>query len=426
MIEDIKLEFLNKLRDKLEFEDEQIYTPNEIIAKIYHLIDKEKFFKSIWIEGEVYNYKVNSSGHIYFSLKDDKSELKCVYFLNRQKNISNFVELKDGKKIRAFGNITVYKKNGNCQLDVIKISEKESIGEILKKIKETYEKLKNEGLFDKERKKKIPQLPINIGIATSLNGAAVRDIIKAARENFPKVNIYIAPCFVQGEKAKESIIKSIKILNNPLYEIDLIILGRGGGSFEDLYTFNDEELIRTIANSNVPIISAVGHEIDRPLCEFASDEVAITPTEAAKKFVPNLQNQIEKLENYITRIEKILKSSLNLYKQKYEFILSRSIWKSPELLFNEYYQYLDEIEQKLKKNLEFLLEKKSHKLNLLEERIKQLNPYSPLKRGYAYVTDMDNKIIKEGKELKENNKIIIHFLKDTVLANVEKIQEKDQ
>jgi exodeoxyribonuclease VII large subunit len=421
------VKILELIQQKAELEDEPIFTPKDVVNKLYEIIHAQKELKNIWVEGEVYNFKKNTqSGHIYFSLKDEHTNLECVYFLQNQvRDTLNGVEIKDGKIIRAFGDIRVYKKNGHCQLNVEKISDANSIGNILRKILATYKKLQEEGLFALERKKKIPEVPLNLGIATSDSGAALRDIIKVAKSRFPQINIYIAPCHVQGEKAKESIINAIKILNNPVYKIDVIIVGRGGGSFEDLIIFSEEDVVRAFADSTVPVVSAVGHQIDRPLCEYAADVVAITPTEAAQKCVPIIEEKKEKIEYYIKKIQSLLIYRLNFYKEKWHSISKRYIWKEPQNLFLDYYQYLDQSEDRLKKNFINLLKQKYFQLQILEEKLKQLNPHAPLKRGYAYVTDKQNKIIKKGSEIKQKDKIFIHFLEDVVHAKVENIQKKE-
>ncbi len=421
------INIIELIQQKAEFEDEPIFTPKDIINKLFEIIHAQKELKNIWIEGEVYNFKKNTqSGHIYFSLKDEHTNLECVYFLQNQvRDKLNSIEIKDGKIIRAFGNIRIYKKNGHCQLNVEKISDANSIGNILRKIIATYKKLQEEGLFAPERKKKIPEVPVNLGIATSDTGAALRDIIKVAKSRFPQINIFIAPCHVQGEKAKESIINAIKILNNPAYKIDVIIVGRGGGSFEDLIIFSEEEVVRAFANSTIPVVSAVGHQIDRPLCEYAADVVAITPTEAAQKCVPNIEDKRKEIESYIEKIQRLLMNKINHYKDRWHFISKRYIWKEPHNLFIDYYQNLDQLEDKLKRNFINLLKQKYSRLQLLEEKLKQLNPHAPLKRGYAYVTDKQNNIIKKGNEIKQKDKIYIHFLEDVVQAKVEKIQKKE-
>ncbi|GIX43416.1 MAG: exodeoxyribonuclease 7 large subunit [Leptospiraceae bacterium] len=412
------------LLKQVNLEDEEVYTPKQIIEKLYDIINEQSELKGIWIEGEIYNYKKISSGHIYFSLKDEESNLECVYFsFNQNKNkypYSN-VELKDGKVIRAYGKINLYKKNGHCQLNVEKVAEINHIGNIFKKIKELREKLEKEGLFSPERKKKLPVLPINLGIATSDSGAALKDIIKIAKSRFRDINIYIAPCQVQGEKAKESIIKAIQILNKPEYQIDVIILGRGGGSFEDLFIFNDEKIIRAIANSRVPIISAVGHQIDRPLCELVADDYAITPSEAAQKFIPDIDEKINLIENYIIKMQNILHYRIQGLKEKYNTIANFIIWKEPKRLISQPLKYLEQLENRIKVSMKYILQKNKQQFTLLEEKLKQLNPYAPLERGYAYVTDKNEKIIKKGEEIKENDTIFIHFLKDKVHARVEKI-----
>ncbi len=422
----IDREFLKILNENQEIEDEKVYSPREILSKLYNIISNVKELKNIWVEGEIVNFKKNlQSGHIYFSLKQEEYVLDCTYFTNNQIINSHIItELQNGKKILAYGSVYVYKKNGRCQLNIEKISLKIDIGEFFKKIKELYEKLNKEGLFDPSRKKNLPYVPINLGIATSYSGAAIKDIIEVSKKRFPDINIYIVPCYVQGEKAKYSIINAINILNKPEYKIDIIIVGRGGGSFDDLLVFSEEEVVRSFANSRVPIVSAVGHKIDRPLCEFAADKIAITPTEAASLCIPEINSVYQKIENYIKKIENIIKKDLNIQKEKFLYIINKRIWQKPYLLFNDYYQKLDENETKLDKLILRILKDQFNRLRYLEEKLKQLNPTLPLEKGFAYITNINNEIIKNIDTLQEKETITIHFKNGKAIASIQKIIKK--
>lgn len=403
-----------------EIQDEKVFTPKQIHRYLGSLIESDLKLKNIWVEGEVYNFSQSSSGHIYFSLKEEDTTLDCTYFRRRQSKIfSNHLEIKNGITILAFGDITFYRKNGKCQLNVRKISEgtKESL--IFKKIQEIYEKLLKEGIFEESKKKKLPFLPVTIGIATSEYGAVLRDIIQVSRHRFPEINIVIAPCLVQGEEAAESISKAIEILNDPFYQVDVIIAGRGGGSFDDLLPFSEEVVVRAFANSKIPIVSAVGHQINRPLCELAADKAAATPSNAAEIVVPEIQNikmQLEKLEE---RIRSLLLTKISNYQSQLKFLLNRRFYQEPIRLLDPYYQYLDELVQKIQQHIENLLKKKSNELRILEEKLKRLNPEDPLQRGYALVLRHATKeIIKNAKEVNEKEMLQIQFSMGSLLAKV--------
>ncbi len=415
---------IDRLLNNLEAEDVNIFTPKDIILKLYKFINSINELKSIWVEGEVYNFKKNSqTGHIYFSLKDGEYTLDCTYFRHNQNyKIQNQIEIQNGKKILAYGNISLYKVNGKCQLNVEKISERNIKGSIYEKILKIYEKLKSEGLFDDGKKKKLPLLPINLGIATSDTGAAIRDIIKIAKNRFPMINIYIAPCLVQGDKAKESIINAIKLLNRPEYQIDVIIVGRGGGSFEDLLVFNEEEIVRAFANSRVPIVAAIGHQIDHPICEYAADKVAATPSNAAEICVPEIKTINETLLDWERKLNFALKKNLELKKYFLEQIMNHLVWKKPiEILLDDSYQKVEILENRLKKAIISQLEKKYYKLQIQEEKLKHLNPQAPLNRGYTFVTNQNNQIIKNAIDLKINENVKIHFASDMAIAEIKRI-----
>lgn len=415
---------IDRLLNNLEAEDVNIFSPKDINLKLYKFINSINELKGIWVEGEVYNFKKNSqTGHIYFSLKDGEYTLDCTYFRHNQNyKIQNQIEIQNGKKILAYGNISIYKLNGKCQLNVEKISERNIHGSIYEKILKIYEKLKSEGLFDDGKKKKLPLLPINLGIATSDTGAAIRDMIKIAKNRFPMINIYIAPCLVQGDKAKESIINAIKLLNRPEYQIDVIIVGRGGGSFEDLLVFNEEEIVRAFANSRVPIVAAIGHQIDHPICEYAADKVAATPSNAAEICVPEVKIINENLLDWERKLNLALKNSIEKKKYLLEKIINRMVWKKPiEILLYDSYQKVEILENRLKKAIISQLEKKHYQLQILEENLKHLNPHAPLHRGYTFITNKNNQIIKNAIDLKINEDVTIHFSNDLAIAEIKKI-----
>ena len=240
---------------------QKVYTVAELTRSIKRTLEGRAEFNNLWVKGEIFNLTVHSSGHIYFSLRDNDAVISAVFFRHANRNLT--FKLKEGMNILALGSITVYEKRGSYQINVSMVKQ-EGLGELQKRIEMLKQKLAAEGVFSPERKRPIPFLPRRLGIATSPTGAAVQDIIKVALRRYPTIEIIIAPAVVQGVDAPVSIARAIEELNRPEYRIDCIIAGRGGGSFEDLMPFNEELVVRAFYNSRVPIISAVGHQIDHP------------------------------------------------------------------------------------------------------------------------------------------------------------------
>ena len=253
--------------------NEKIYTITEITREIKNSLEQSPKFNQIWIKGEISNLTIHSSGHIYFTLKDENAVLSVTFFRYANKRLK--FKLEEGMSVITLGGITVFEKRGSYQMNVQQVLL-EGVGELQKKIEQLKKKLTAEGIFDIDKKQLIPFLPKRIGIVTSPTGAAIRDIIKVALRRFPTIEIILAPAKVQGDDAVPTIIRGIEELNEPKWNIDVIIAGRGGGSFEDLMPFNEEPVIRAFFNSTIPIISAVGHQIDHPLSVDAADIAAPT------------------------------------------------------------------------------------------------------------------------------------------------------
>ncbi|MCS7204166.1 MAG: exodeoxyribonuclease VII large subunit [Leptospiraceae bacterium] len=396
--------------------EENVYTPKQILSQIKKLITSQSEFKNIWIEGEIVNYKPHND-KIFFSLKENDVTLDCVIF--NSSSIKDNSELKDGRKIRALGYITLFDKNGRCQFIVRSFSVVLDKGEVLKKIEELKETLQKEGLFDEARKRELPKYPKTLGVATSLFGAALRDIVQSARKRFPPINIVIAPCFVQGKGAEESIAQAIQLLNQR--KVDVIIAGRGGGSFEDLIAFSSEIVVRAFANSQVPIVSAVGHQIDKPLSDLAADKSAITPTKAVEISVPDVSEIMKKLDGYQRQIEF---SSLNKIKSKetkFTALSQRVIFTHPEKILEKSQNRFENLEKSLFVFAEKVFLKIFSKFQILNEKIEFLNPLLPLEKGYAIVRSKDQQIKKSIEEIKEKEELYIHLSGGYVKVLVKKI-----
>ena len=367
-----------------------IYTVSQLTSSIKIVL--EDSFQNIWVDGEISNFKA-VAGHFYFTLKDDKSELKCVFFKSSNEKIK--FEIKDGMRVLCRGKISIYEQRGVYQLYVARIEPK-GIGELQLAFEQLKEKLFKEGLFDEAHKKPIPLLPERIGIVTSITGAAIRDILHVLNKRFSNVEVIINPVKVQGDEAKEEISSAIEEFNR-LGNVDVMIVGRGGGSLEDLWAFNEEIVARAIYNSEIPVISAVGHEIDWTISDFVADLRAPTPSVAAEMV-------IAKKSELTGRLDEIEKKIINF----------------PMDIVREYEQRLDEIEDGIGLRFRHYMELKEDNFKLLSEKIQILSPLGILDRGYSISFKLpDRKIIKNSQTLKKGDEIETRVSKGSFVSRIE-------
>jgi exodeoxyribonuclease VII large subunit len=372
------------------------------ISELTNLIqrDLETNFADIAVEGEISNYKLHSSGHKYFSLKDNNAQISAVMWKGQR---LSFVP-EDGQKVIAFGRLTVYPPRGSYQMQVNLMTPK-GIGDLFLQLEKLKEKLKVQGYFDLNRKKQIPQFPSIIGVSTSPTGAAVRDIITTIRRRYPLAKVYLRPTVVQGNDAAPDIVKAIRELNSQ--NCDVIIIGRGGGSIEDLWAYNMEEVANAIYKSNSSIISAVGHETDFTIADLVADLRAATPTAAAELATPykidDLLNYISQQERNITDIiyEKIDEIKLTL--TDFEKDRTKNLIKSK---LDYFYQKIDYTQDTIQNQIKSKIKELNYKINNFEAELKSINPEMPLKRGYAMLK-RNGKIVKSNEKLKLSDKIEI-------------------
>jgi len=402
---------------------ETVYSVSEITRIIKKTIEENPYLNSVWIKGEISNLTYHSSGHIYFSLKDKDAVISSAFFKYSNKNLS--FKLEEGMSILAFGSINIFEKRGTYQFIVADV-RLEGIGELLKRIEQLKKRLFEEGIFDPSHKKKIPFLPRRIGIVTSPTGAAIRDIIKVAMRRFSNIEIVIAPAKVQGALAAETIVRGIEELNNPEHKIDVIIAGRGGGSFEDLMAFNEEIVVRAFYNSRVPIISAVGHQIDHPLSDDAADYAAPTPSAAAEIAIPVK----EELKDYTDRLFNRSMTALNALIKEISLKLDRidnlRIFRNPMEIVHNVELAVLEIENRIILSMKAVITKyrnklltlpdyllyiknilkdKSYKLNIAFNSILNLSPVSILKKGYSITMDINGQVIKNIERIKKGDNV---------------------
>lgn len=397
----------------------KVYTVNQLNKYLRQRFEEDIILQDIMIKGEISNFKVHSSGHCYFTLKDNLSGIKCVAF---RSNAMRFrFAPQNGMKVIATGYVSVYERDGNYQLYVHMLTP-EGVGELALALEQLKEKLNKEGLFEVQYKQELPFYARKIGVVTSRTGAVIRDICHVAKRRNPQVEILLYSVLVQGENASQEIVQGIEFFNKKC-PVDIIIVGRGGGSLEDLWAFNEENVIRAIFASKIPIISAVGHETDYTLADLVSDVRAATPSQAAELAVverDSLINYIESLERELQ--QKTLTRLINKRNQL-ELILKHSVLSNPERLLQVKQQRLDLLTERLQKCVQDKYQKKMHQLDLLNEKMRVLNPLNILNRGFSLLSQ-NNRYIKSIKQIDKDKNLNIQLSDGVVQARVVEIMNK--
>lgn len=415
-------------------------TVGALTRYIKYKIDNDEHLKTVFLKGEISNFKMHSTGHMYFSIKDETSKINAIMFSRDAKNVT--FEPKEGTKVLVVGRISVYESTGNYQIYVSEMIE-DGVGNLYIAFEKLKEKLSKEGLFDDKYKKKIPKMPKKIGIITAPTGAAIKDILSTIKRRYPICETILFPSLVQGDNAKEDIVKNLKIANT--YDLDVIILGRGGGSIEDLWPFNEEIVAREIFASKIPIISAVGHEVDFTIADFVADLRAPTPTGAAEMAVPNMIDIINHIKQLTIRLNESLNKKIKLEKINLEKSKNSIVIKNPMIMIDNKKQKIDLIKEsvirilnlklennknkieKIKQNYilsnpEVIYKEKQNKISNLIEKLELVNPLGVLKRGYS-ITKQDNKVITKIKDIKKTKPLIIKLQDGIVETEIKNIKE---
>ncbi len=370
---------------------------------------KEKFandenLSGILVKGEISNFKNHYTGHMYFTLKDENSLIKCVCFKTYAEKLT-FMP-KDGMKVIVLGSVSVFERDGVYQI-YVKMMEEDGQGDLYTKYKELKEKLEKEGLFDETHKQKIPLMPKVIGVLTSQTGSVIRDIINVSTRRNPNVYIRLFPVPVQGEGAAEKIADGIKFMNeNNL--ADVLILARGGGSLEDLWPFNEEIVARSIYESKIPIISAVGHETDFSISDFVADLRAPTPSAAAELAVPDVYEVKRKIDNFQDRLRMALLKKVEVMKLRYDKCMASVVFKEPLRKVNDNYLAIDNLLKRLEASVKIKQEKEKNRYIELVSKLDALSPLKTLSRGYS-ITEKDGKIVKSKDELQKGDLVDLRF-----------------
>lgn len=376
-------------------------------------VASDEFLKSVFVRGEISNFKHHYTGHMYFTLKDDKSLIKCIMFKSSTLTL-NFVP-KDGMKVNVLGSVAVFERDGVYQI-YCKAMQEDGVGDLYAKFKELKDRLEAEGLFENSHKKKIPMMPKIIGVLTSNTGAVIRDIINVSTRRNPNCYIRLFPVPVQGPGAAEKIADSIKFMNEKKLA-DVLILARGGGSLEDLWPFNEEIVARAIYDSELPIISAVGHETDFTIADFVADLRAPTPSAAAELAVADVFDLQDRIELYKNRLQILLRKKVELQRARYEKCMNSIVFRDPLYIVQDKYVNVESCVKNLEKII--VSKMKDYKLKTVE-KIAMLDAMSPLKtlaRGYS-VVEKDNSVVKSVKDVNKDDIINIRLNDGNVDAKI--------
>ncbi len=402
-----------------------IYAVHEVTKYIRQKLDRDAVLRDVYVKGEISNLRQPTSGHLYFTLKDERSELRCVMFREKNRKLK-FIPV-DGTSVIARGHISVYEKQGKYQLYVDDIQE-EGIGALYRAFEQLKKKLKEEGLFDAAYKKPIPFFPRRIGVITSSTGAAIRDILNITKRRFSHVHILLAPVAVQGEEAVPQIVDAIRLMNRVNAEqmnIDVLVAGRGGGSIEELWAFNEEAVARAIFSSGIPVISAVGHETDFTIADFVADRRAATPSEAAELAVPDKREIENNLYSLKLRMQQNTFKAIEYHRKQLEGIERNILFRTPMEKINQYRQTVDEIKRDMHAEISHLVALHKKSLQALTGKLDALSPLAIIERGYSICSRLpEGEIVRSVKDISVGDALKILLSDGEAVSEVKEKKEK--
>lgn len=396
-----------------------VYTVRQVNAYIKNMFTQDYMLNRIYVKGEVSNCKYHTSGHIYFSLKDESGTIACVMFAGQRGGLS--FRMSEGQQVIVLGSVSVYERSGSYQIYAKEI-RLDGEGLLYEKFQALKKELEEMGMFAPEYKKTIPAYAKRIGIVTAPTGAAIRDIMNISYRRNPYVQLILYPAQVQGEGAKMSIVRGIRMLEKQ--KVDVIIVGRGGGSIEDLWAFNEEEVARAIFECEIPIISAVGHETDTTIADYVADLRAPTPSAAAELAVFDYRQLEKQMSEYKFKMQRVLSQKIEIYRMKLEKAGTKLKFLHPENKMREYRQRLMELEDRLRNHMQNHMQMKKHRFQIYLEKMKGLSPLEKLNQGFAYVETEEKKVLKSISQLKAGEQITVYVTDGIVDATVCNIKEE--
>ncbi|OUO81282.1 exodeoxyribonuclease VII large subunit [Blautia sp. An249] len=393
-----------------------IYSVEQVNTYIKNMFTQDFLLRRIYVKGEVSNCKYHTSGHIYFSLKDKSGVMACVMFAKSRRGLA--FPMKDGDQVVVEGNISVYERDGRYQLYAKNITL-EGFGILYERFQALKQELEEMGMFAQEYKQPIPHYIKKLGVVTAPTGAAIQDIRNISLRRNPYLQIILYPALVQGEGAKESIVKGIQMLDS--FGVDTIIIGRGGGSIEDLWAFNEEEVARAIFNCETPIISAVGHETDFTIADFAADMRAPTPSAAAELAVDDYRGLMQQMGNYQKKLDQAMENRILLLRSRLVQYQTRFNYLSPQNQIQEQRQRLMDLEEKLEQRMKGVLEKYRHRLEIYAGRMDGVSPLKKLNQGFSYVSDEKGHTVSTITQVQRGDSLRIQVTDGSIRARVEDI-----
>ncbi len=406
----------NSLLEK-SAETRQIYTVSQLNRQSRLLLESR--FSTVWVEGEISNFKHHSSGHIYLTLKDESAQIQAAFFSQYQRGLR--FELKDGLKILAFCRVSIYETRGQYQLYIERV-EPQGVGALQLAFQQLKEKLSKEGLFAEERKRSIPKFPKTVGVITSPTGAAIHDILNIVNRRFCGTHVLLYPVKVQGEGAAEEIAAAIKTMNERS-EADVLIVGRGGGSLEDLWAFNEEPVARAVFGSRIPVISAVGHESDWTICDLVADLRAPTPSAAAELVVLSRLELEERLRGHKERLDLAISGIFERYQEQLSSLASSAAFRQPQYLLDQFTGRVDDLGRRMEGRVTNFIDSKSQIFQGIMGRLNALNPLAILERGYSVSFNEKGGIIKDVRQVSVGGVMRTRLRKGSLTSKVTAITQ---
>ena len=397
------------------------YSVGQVNRYVKNMFTQDFFLQKIYVKGEVSNCKYHTSGHIYFSLKDETGTMSCVMFAGHRRGLA--FSMKDGDKVIVGGSVDVYERDGRYQLYAKEITL-EGAGALYERYLALKQELEEMGMFAGEYKQPIPKFIRRLGVVTAPTGAAVQDIRNISYRRNPYLQIILYPALVQGADAAESIVKGIRMLDR--LNVDVIIVGRGGGSIEDLWAFNEEIVARAIFECRTPVISAVGHETDFTIADFVADLRAPTPSAAAELAVNDYRSVVESVSVYRQRMYRAMSTRLDFYRSRLANFSTKFGYLSPEYRLREQRQRLADAESSLQNAMEGKLKENRHRFSLYVERFTGLSPLRKLNQGFSYVADQEKRTLTSVKQVKNGDTIYISVTDGTIEAKVNSIKKEER
>ena len=398
-----------------------IYSVGQVNRYVKNMFTQDYFLKKVYVKGEVSNCKYHTSGHIYFSLKDETGLLSCIMFAGQRRGLA--FRMKDGDNVVVGGTIDVYERDGRYQMYAREITL-EGAGALYERFLALKQELEDMGMFAEEYKQPIPGFIRRLGVVTASTGAAIQDIRNISLRRDPGLEIILYPALVQGEGAAESIARGIRMLDDA--GVDVIIVGRGGGSIEDLWAFNEEIVARAIFQCAPPVISAVGHETDFTIADFVADLRAPTPSAAAELAVTDRRAVAETLKSYRNRYDRAMEARIQLYRTRLASLETRFEYLSPESRLRENRQYLSDMQENLERLMSGKLEAYRHELAVWIQRFQGLSPLGRLNSGYAYVSDSDGHTVTKASQVQPGDRLFIAVTDGTIEAVADHIRREDR